>query len=211
MMRNRDEEKEMIEDYEVKSSVWIDGKRIVFGINEENKEKPRFISCIILDNGIFGRYEGIASDDYFEAIKHYADNIKAEAVILETEKRAIPLEDISCLEAKDLIPCDWEDSIKETVVAIKPQSLSEGRRNISNQLFYIDGGFGAEAKSRGSACYGWDLYSRSRVRIERSYVMGIVPESLLPPYAKKTLSDICKGVLKEEYDTKIKKKAEVER
>ena len=111
MMGYRDEEKEMIEDYEIESSTWIDGKRIVFGVNEKNKEKPRYISCIVLDNGLFGRYEGIISDDYLEAIKHYADNIKAEAIILENEKRAIPLSDVSCLEAKDMIPCGWEDSI----------------------------------------------------------------------------------------------------
>ena len=36
-------EKEMIEDYGVESSVWIGGKRIVLGINEENTEKPRYI------------------------------------------------------------------------------------------------------------------------------------------------------------------------
>ena len=37
-------EKEMIEDYGVESSVWIGGKRIVLGINEENTEKPRYMS-----------------------------------------------------------------------------------------------------------------------------------------------------------------------
>ena len=40
-------EKEMIEDYGVESSIWIGGKRIVLGINEENTEKPRYMSCIV--------------------------------------------------------------------------------------------------------------------------------------------------------------------
>ena len=48
-------EKEMIEDYGVESSVWIGGKRIVLGINEENTEKPRYMSCIVTDNGLFER------------------------------------------------------------------------------------------------------------------------------------------------------------
>ena len=52
-------EKEMIEDYGIESSVWIGGKRIVLGINEENTEEPRYMSCIVTDNGLFGRYEGI--------------------------------------------------------------------------------------------------------------------------------------------------------
>ena len=75
---------------------------------------------------------------------------------------------------------------------------------------YVDSGFGVEANSRGRACYGWDLYRRKRVRINRPQVLGIVPEDKLPDFAKKTLADIQSGVLKEEYDS-IKKKEEGER
>lgn len=104
-------EKEMIEDYGVESSVWIGGKRIVLGINEENTEKPRYMSCIV-------------------------------------------------------------------------------------------SGFGAEANSRGSACYGWNLCRRKYERIERSEVMGIVPESLLPYVAKQTLEDIHHGFLTTDFEKK---------
>ena len=52
-------EKEMIEDYGIESSVRIGGKRIVLGINEENAEKPRYMSCIVTDNGLFGRYSNL--------------------------------------------------------------------------------------------------------------------------------------------------------
>ena len=150
-------EKEMIEDYSIESSVWIGGKRIVLGINEENKEKPRYMSCIVTDNGLFGRYEGITTDDYFEALKHFGENIGAESIILRNEQKIDGLKDPACLTQKDMIPIDWHYSIKECTVAVKPEVLSEGCRNIGNQLYYIVGGFGAEANSRGSACYGWNL------------------------------------------------------
>lgn len=80
--------------------------------------------------------------------------------------------------------------------------LSEGCRNIGNQLYYIVGGFGAEANSRGSACYGWNLCRRKYERIERSEVMGIVPESLLPYVAKQTLEDIHHGFLTTDFEKK---------
>lgn len=82
-------EKEMIEDYGVESSIWIGGKRIVLGINEENTEKPRYMSCIVTDNGLFGRYEGITTDDYFEALKHFGENIGAESFILRNEQKSM--------------------------------------------------------------------------------------------------------------------------
>lgn len=188
--------KEKLEEYEIESSVWIGGKRIVFGINEENKEKPRYMSCIVTDNGLFGRYEGIVTDDFFEAMKSYGDNIRAESIILENEQKLDGLKDTACLAAKDLVPIDWKDSIKECVVAIKPEVLSEGCRNIGNQIYYVVSGFGAEGNSRGSACYAWNLLRRSFERIERSEVMGIVPESLLPFAARLTRDEILHGVLK---------------
>lgn len=200
-------EKEMIEDYGVESSVWIGGKRIVLGINEENTEKPRYMSCIVTDNGLFGRYEGITTDDYFEALKHFGENIGAESIILRNEQKIDGLKNTACLTPKDMIPIDWHYSIKECTVAVKPEVLSEGCRNIGNQLYYIVGGFGAEANSRGSACYGWNLCRRKYERIERSEVMGIVPESLLPYVAKQTLEDIHHGFLTTDAE-KLKRRGE---
>ena len=96
-------EKEMIEDYGIESSVWIGGKRIVLGINEENTEKPRYMSCIVTDNGLFGRYEGITTDDYFEALKHFGENIGAESIILRNDQKIDGLKDTACLTPKDMI------------------------------------------------------------------------------------------------------------
>ena len=108
-------EKEMIEDYGIESSVWIGGKRIVLGINEENTEKPRYMSCIVTDNGLFGRYEGITTDDYFEALKHFGENIGDESIILRNDQKIDGLKDTACLTPKDMIPIDWHYSIKECI------------------------------------------------------------------------------------------------
>ncbi len=160
------------------------------------------MSCIVTDNGLFGRYEGITTDDYFEALKHFGENIGAESIILRNEQKIDGLKDTACLTPKDMIPIDWHYSIKECTVAVKPEVLSEGCRNIGNQLYYIVSGFGAEANSRGSACYGWNLCRRKYERIERSEVMGIVPESLLPYVAKQTLEDIHHGFLTTNFEKK---------
>ena len=46
------------------------------------------MSCIVTDNGLFGRYEGITTDDYFEALKHFGENIGAESIILRNEQKS---------------------------------------------------------------------------------------------------------------------------
>lgn len=206
----KNEEKEMIDGYEIRSSMSMDGKRMVFGINETDPNRDRYFSAVVTENGLFGSYEGITTGDYFEAVKHFADNIKAEAIIIESDQRAAGCRYVDCLGADDLIPCSYGDSIKNLVVAVKPDCLPDAGRFLSRQLYYVDSGFGVEANSRGRACYGWDLYRRKRVRINRPQVLGIVPEDKLPDFAKKTLADIQSGVLKEEYDV-IKKKDKGER
>ena len=96
----------------------------------------------------------------------------------------------------------WEDSIKGKVVAVKERSLTHGYRDIANQLYYVNSGFGVEPCSRGRACYGWNLYTGEKCRIERPNVMGIVPHEKLPEFAKKTLEKVKLDLKKENRDAR---------
>lgn len=197
------EQKEMIDGYAVENSVWIGEKRIIFAIHPDKNEEYPYLKCVAVDNGIITRYENaVASDDYFEAMKLFADDIKAEAIIHETERRAIRVENPSCLPKEALTPVSWEDSIKNKVVARKPESLDHAYRDIAHQLYYVNSGFGVEPKSRGNACYGWNLYTGKTCRIDRCDVAGIVPEDKLPPFAVKTLADIQNGKFREEKESR---------
>ena len=68
------EQKEMIDGYAVENSVWIGEKRIIFAIHPDKNEEYPYLKCVAVDNGIITRYENaVASDDYFEAMKLFAD------------------------------------------------------------------------------------------------------------------------------------------
>lgn len=191
-------EVEMINGYKIESSVWVGNKRVVYGICEDKSKPERYIQCIVTDNGLFGNYEGFTSNDYFETMKAFADNIKAETIILESERRAIGMNDPSCLTSDDVKMIDGSSDITNQVVAIKDKYLSDGYKDISHQLFYVDSGFGASPNSRGNACFAWNMYSQKRTRIERFAVLGIVPDEKMPDFAKKTLDDIRTGKLTDE-------------
>ena len=134
-------EKEMIEDYGVESSVWIGGKRIVLGINEENTEKPRYMSCIVTDNGLFGRYEGITTDDYFEALEHFGENIGAESIILRNEQKIDGLKNTACLTPKDMLSL-----CEQAVCDLGPKQKSLIDRCTANLLNgYMRSGFCGKA------------------------------------------------------------------
>ena len=201
-------EKEIIEGYEIKHSMKVGGKRFAFGIHVDPRHNDKYFEGVITQNDIFVNYEGYASDDYYEIMHRLLNRMTGELQRMEQMRDAIGMEDISCLKREDLIPISGDESIFGKVVAIDEKYLCDGYKDISHQLYLTDGGFGAEGGGRGRACFCWNLYSQERDRIERPEVIGIVPPEKLPAFAKATLAKIESGELTEQkyIEMKTKKK-----
>lgn len=193
------EEKEIInEHYEVVSSMNIGGKRMILAVSNDKEEQYPYLKCIYTENELFGTYESvIASDSYPEAIKLYADDIKAEAVQLELNQRAMGNAALPCYKLDEVRPVYFTDNIIGKVVAVEEKYLSDGYKDRGHQLYYVVGGSGAYPNSRGQACFSYDLYNGKKERIERYEVMGYMREDELPEFAKKTLETVKERVRKE--------------
>ena len=206
-------EKEIIEGYEIKHSMKVGGKRFAFGIHTDPRHRDKYFEGVITHNDIFVNYEGYASDNYFEIMHRLIDRMTAELMKMEQRRDAIGMEDASCLKREDLIPVSSDESIVGKVVAIDEKYLHDGYKDISHQLYLTDSGFGAEGGGRGRACFCGDLYTQERDRIERYEVIGIVPSEKLPEFAKVTLAKIESGELTEQkyIEMKTKKQKGTER
>ena len=188
------EDKEMINgSYEVVSSMWLGGKRMILAVSSEKNEPHPYLKCIYTENELFGRYESaIASDSYPEVIKLYADDIKAEAVILEANKRAMGEAAIRCFEPSEVRQIHYTDNLIGKTVVIDKKYLPYVDKDRGHQLFYVVGGSGAYPNSRGEACFSYNLYSGEKDRIERYEIIGYMNEDELPDFARKTLEDVKK-------------------
>ena len=193
------EEKEIInEHYEVVSSMNIGGKRMILAVSNDKEEQYPYLKCIYTENELFGTYESvIASDSYPEAIKLYADDIKAEAVQLQLNQRAMGDAALPCYKPDEVRPVYFTDNIIGKVVAVEEKYLSDGYKDRGHQLYYVVGGSGAYPNSRGQACFSYDLYNGKKERIERYEVMGYMREDELPEFAKKTLETVKERIRKE--------------
>lgn len=193
------EVKEIInEHYEVVSSMNIGGKRMILAVSNDKEEQYPYLKCIYTENELFGTYESvIASDSYPEAIKLYADDIKAEAVQLELNQRAMGDAALPCYKPDEVRPVYFTDNIIGKVVAVEEKYLSDGYKDRGHQLYYVVGGSGAYPNSRGQACFSYDLYNGKKERVERYEVMGYMREDELPEFAKKTLETVKERVRKE--------------
>lgn len=199
-----DSEREMLNGYVIDASVWVGTQRVCFGISEDQSEEYPYSVFLYQTEGYIDPVcdQMMCYDNYTEALTSYAEQIKDAAGLIEERKNKIWLADISCLHEKDVIPAPWNMSIKRKVVAVTEKSLVHGYRDISNQLFYVNSGFGVEANSRGRACYGWNLYTGEKCRINRPDVMGIVPIEKLPEFAKKTLEKINRELKQKEREAR---------
>ena len=183
-------EKEIIEGYTVQASVNIGNKRIIYAKDETEKMEMPYMKCIAIPNELFTRYEdAIISDSFEEIMKLFADDIKAEAIIIETENRARGANEWPPFKSSDLI-ADRDECIEGKVVAINPSYLFDGYKSLPYQLFYVTGGSGARANHYGNACFCNQLYTGNETRIERYEVLGIVPDDKLPDFAKATLEKL---------------------
>ena len=199
------DEKEVLHGYVIDSHIWVGHKRICFGIAEDQTIEFPYMMCVYESEGyMYPVCDKLHCFDNFpEAVHAYANKISESAKELEDRRAAIVgVDDPSCLKAEDMVDISWEDSIKGKVVAVKERSLTHGYRDIANQLYYVNSGFGVEPCSRGRACYGWNLYTGEKCRIERPNVMGIVPHEKLPEFAKKTLEKVKLELKKEDRDAR---------
>ena len=154
------EEKEVIAGYTVQTSLWIGDKRLIYARSDNPQEPHPYMKCISTKNGLLTEYtEAFCSDRYEEVMKRFADDLRAEAVRLEAEKNAKGDAVAPCFGKDDVEPAPYDRSIKGRVVALKPDALDDSYRDLSGQLYYVTGGFGAEANSRGSACYCTNPYT----------------------------------------------------
>lgn len=180
-------EKRMAGDYEIIHAFHIGDKEIVIGENIEADDDARYMCSFCEKNEIMERYEDvIASDDFCEIAKLYADRLseQAEKTRQATFKPKFQGIDTTPLTDADCTPITADDYIKGKLIVIRQDALRQEYRMSTHQLKICTGGFGSHPHSRGSACFCVDLYSGQHSRFEREDVLGTISEEQLPQWAK---------------------------
>ena len=180
-------EKRMIENFEIIHALQIGAREVVVGVSPEQE----FMCCFCTQDGMREYYaEAMASDDYLEIMELYADRLKGQVAALQAQRKTlhIPLE---LLGREHCFPLNDSDDITGKVVAVKPTSLRYEYRRADCQLILVTNGSGARGYSRGTSVYGVNVFTGRRDgRWERRDVLGEVRLECLPQWAKDHLQVI---------------------
>lgn len=177
-------EKRMVGDYTVLSTVNIGSREIILVENDLDANGERFLCCYGERNDIFEKFtECAVGDDYIDAALFFAERIKqnAEKFRSEMEKLNIP---VTVITEEDCIPDHYKNDINGKIIAINPAILKPEYQRADRQLYYVTGGFGASANSRGSAVFCRNLYDGKTTRYERMDVLGEIKPERMPDWAK---------------------------
>ena len=186
-------EKRMIHSYEVVSSLKIGEKEVVLAMDEKNTDGEKYMTCFVERNELFELYhESMLSDDYAEIAKIYGARIanEAELHIESVKKLGIP---ITVITAEDCIPDHHTHDINGKIIAIDTKHLRPEFQRADRQLYYVTGGFGASANSRGSAVFCTNLHTGKSTRYERMDIMGEVKPECMPDWAKEKAQELSRS------------------
>lgn len=119
------EEKRMLGDYEVRQSIHIGKKEVVFGVNEADKY-PFMVCFCTYDNpfSLAWATEAVGTDDYLEAMQIFTDRVQAQIEVVKEEQSRFDF-DMTPFTKDDCIPDNRNESIVGKVVVINTELVRE--------------------------------------------------------------------------------------
>ena len=185
------DDKRMMNTYEIKYAIHIGDKEVVFGVDESNADTPYVVSYCSWDNPLSmdQYFNAVGDSDYMELMDEFTSRVTAQiqAVKAERDKVAVPLKPFT---VDQCFPNHYGNSIENQVVALRPERLRPEYRTGNNQLVLATGGFGTHANSRGRAVYTVNLYSGKESRWNCEDILGVVKPECIPDWARERLEQV---------------------
>ena len=182
-----DNEKRMIQDYEVKTAIHIGEKEIVFAENIASDDPYMVCDCSWANPLSMEVYSNaVGSRDYIEAMEAFVSRVTAavEQVKDQRVERGITGEPLT---ASDCIPGSNSEHYEGKLIIIKPESMTASARTADQQLLVATGGNGCNPNARGQAVFCKDLFTGKTLRWERYDVAGIAAPERIPAWAQEKL------------------------
>ena len=185
------EEKRMIDIYEVKTSIRFCGKEYILGEDKSGKTPEPYMTCITRRDNPFGIEEYtnvVISDDYLEIFNLFIDRLSEQSKQLSSERaeRGVTSKPLT---AENCIKDGLNSDIEGKIIIIKPTSLLPEYRTADRQIRIATGGFGCQPNARGNAVFCTDIYSDKHSRFEKYDVLGVADINLLPEWVKQKIAE----------------------
>lgn len=192
-----EDEKRMIETYEVKQAIHLAGGEVVLA--EDASAAEPFLVCDCSWDNPFSVdvYTNIAvGADYLEAMKEFLERVARRVEQIEQERSLRSISPVS-LTAEDCIPKSQHGNYTNQLIVIRPERLAPAARTADHQLLLATGGNGCSPDALGTAVFCQNLFTGESMRWERHHVAGIIRPDRIPEWAAEKLTALKKATEKE--------------
>ncbi|MDD3227963.1 MAG: hypothetical protein PHE09_02000 [Oscillospiraceae bacterium] len=182
-----EEEKRMIENYEVKHAIHLAGGEVVLA--EDAAAAQPFLVCDCAWDNPFSVdvYTNIAvGTDYLDAMKEFVSRINWRIAQIEQERTQRGISAVP-LTGEDCIPNSQHGNYTDQLIVIRPERLAPAARTADHQLLLATGGNGCSPDALGTAVFCQNLFTGESMRWERYHVAGIIRPDRTPQWAKEKL------------------------
>jgi hypothetical protein len=186
-----DEEKRMIQNYEVKTAIHIGGKEVIFAEDLTSTAEPYMICDCHWDNPISMEIydKAVGGKDYLEAMEEFLGRVSGEVRHIQQQRAERGISG-QPLTVDQCIPGSNRSNYEGQLVVIRPESMVASARTADSQLLLATGGNGCSPDARGSAVFCTNLFTGKSTRWERTDVAGIILTERIPAWAREKLSDM---------------------
>lgn len=186
-----DDEKRMVDTYEIKHAIHVGDKEILFGVDNGKIDCPYMVCSCTWDNplGIDHYFNAVGSADYLEMMSEFTSRVAAQLDTVKSEQSKITVP-LKPLTLEHCLLYDSSQNLENKVAVIQPERLCPEYRTADKQLVLVTGGFGAHANSRGRAVYTINLYSGKESRWNREDILGVIKPECMPDWANERLKQI---------------------
>ena len=187
------EEKRMIQSYEVKSSININGTEVIYA--EDNAAAEPYMVCdFTYTNPLIAEYAHVwYSADYLAIITEYSSRIAELVKHVKAERAERGISDIP-LTAADCIESGLTLDLEGQMIVIKPECLTPAARTADYQILFVTGGFGCKPNENGKTIFCKNVFTGETENWKRYDVAGIIATEKMPDWAAKKHRDLLFGL-----------------
>lgn len=187
------EKKRMIQNYEVKSSMNINGTEVIYAENNTATE-PYMVCNFIYSNPIIAEYTHVCYGvDYLAIITEYSSRISELVRQVKAKRTERGISDIP-LTAADCIESGLSLDLEGHMIVIKPECLTPAARTADYQLLFVTGGFGCKPDAYGKTIFCINVFTGEKENWKRYDVAGIIASEKIPEWAEKKQHNLLLGL-----------------
>lgn len=184
-----DDEKRLINGYEIFQSIVVGHNEIVLGRDEQGDKEHKYLCAYCRDEfPLVELSECLGGNDYIDAIETFTSRVSEEVRAFKKERSQITVP-VDMVGREQCTPIH-DQNISGKILVVNAEVLRPEFRTADKQIVLAVDGFGTEPNSLGTAVFCRNIYAGTTLRYARYEFLGELKKECTPQWVEERASII---------------------